>query len=242
MNCRVGALVDTDPKVFMHIEEAVLKRVDLVLLDSLHSAPHLHIDAVKRLKDYRPELQVISGNIVHGDDAGRLVELGVDAIRVGFTGASINDGYAITGCGRAQAAAVADCALAVKGSGVPVIADGGIASVRHMVLAFALGASAVMMGSMFAQLVESGAPFVDRNQKTKHYRGMSRPELLDEELLAEGTEKIVAVSGTLPEMVEIWTKQLCVAFARAGADSIDMLHMNATLERHCRGGFSKDNK
>ena len=95
-------------------------------LDTLHHSPHLHLAAVSGLKDRFPHLKIISGNIVHGDDCQALHEAGVDAVRVGMTSASINQGRALVGCGRKQAAAVKDCAEAASALDLPLIADGGI--------------------------------------------------------------------------------------------------------------------
>ena len=234
----VGALVSTNPAGLVHLKDSVLDKVDVVLLDTLHSAPHLHLDCIRALRDLRPTLQIISGNVVHEDDAQRLAELGVDAIRVGFTGASINDGYAMTGCGRTQAGSVAACAKAVSGSGTPIIADGGISSVGEMVLALAVGASTVMMGSMFAGMIESAAPFVDGTHTQKLYRGMSRPGLIDQDLLAEGKVRTVNVSGPLAAVTDEWARTLRVALARAGAASIEALHSMGTIEHRMNGRSS----
>jgi IMP dehydrogenase len=149
-----------------------------------------------------------------------------------MTSASINLGWERTGCARGQAVSVKECADVAKRFRIPVIADGGIRHVRHIVIALALGADTVMMGSMFSGLAESAAlTRVDsKGNMVKTYRGMSRQALIDSDFIEEGTSREIAVIGRFHDVIGEWARTLGIAISRAGADSIEDLHAAAMLE------------
>lgn len=229
---RLGLLISPDLSQLDPIFPLFADTISVVALDTLHWSPHLHLEAVQALKDRFPHLEIISGNVVFGEDCRALIEAGVDAIRVGMTSASINRGRELTGCGRRQASAVWDCAKMTSELGIPLIADGGISSISDVAIAFALGADTVMMGQMFASLPESAAPTKVNasGQTVKVYRGMSRKETIDNELIPEGIAKELLLASGFDETIADWLRVLKLAIARAGFNSLKTFKMSALLE------------
>ncbi|EWH00416.1 hypothetical protein Q427_19625 [Halomonas sp. BC04] len=213
--------------------------IDFIALDTLHFAPHRHLDAVRYIRQSIKRIGIISGNIVHSTDAQILIDEGVDVIRVGMSAASINRGEMMTGCGRSQLGAILDCASVCNRAGVPLISDGGIQTPADAFKALACGASAVMMGKVFAALEESGAEAVlYENAPHKIYHGMSRPGMIGDDMVPEGVEKLVPVSGTVRGFLSSWTKALRTSISRAGSSSIEELWKTATLE--IKSAFSRE--
>ena len=230
---RLGLLLSPDPATWAPFRQFLGTQIALVALDTLHHKPHMHLQAIARLADEFAGLQIISGNVVTGRDCEALVAAGADAIRVGMTAASINRGRALLGCGRSQGAAVMECARATAGLDVPIIADGGIASVADAVIAFALGADSAMMGRMFAAIEESAATtsLDEAGVPIKRYRGMSRPGLISDELVAEGSERAIPLAGSFDQVVGEWTSAVRLAIARSGQRSLEHFRQAAWLER-----------
>lgn len=226
----VGVLLSPKAAISGKKVDGFTESADIIFLDTLHSAPDLHLRAVEILKDRLPGISVVSGNVVHPHDAEALIEAGVDTVRVGMTSASINDGYYMTGCARSQAAAVYECSRICRKHSVPVLADGGIQNIGQLAIAFALGADTVMMGKMFAALMESAAPFDENDRNRKIYRGMSRVGLVDPDLLVEGRTESIEVSGTFDAVVSNWCSCLKVAISRCGAVSIADLQSKGEFE------------
>jgi IMP dehydrogenase/GMP reductase len=229
-NASVGVLISPKAAISGRKEDGYVEGADVVFLDTLHSAPDLHLTAVSVLKGRLPDTGVVSGNVVHPEDAAALVDAGVDAVRVGMTSASINDGYSMTGCARSQAVAVHECAAVCREHSVPVLADGGIRNVGQLAIAFALGADTIMMGRMFAALAESAAPFDAHDRNLKTYRGMSRNGLVDPDLLVEGRIERIEVSGAFDSVVAHWRNCLKVAVSRCGAKSLEGLRSAVEFE------------
>lgn len=230
-NAQLGILLPPVPSIMDEWLKRVGDKVDFVALDTLHFHPHLHLAAVKHLRKSCSDLPIISGNVTEREGALRVIEAGVDALRVGMTSASINRGEVLTGCGRSQLAAVLDCAQPCRDACIPLICDGGIASPDKAVKAFALGANAVMMGATFAATDESSAPLVEVDGALrKLYTGMSQAGKISSELLAEGVSRHLEPAGTVEMLLQQWISICRIAISRAGATSIDHLQSKCIFE------------
>ncbi|HKS26986.1 MAG TPA: guanosine monophosphate reductase [Pyrinomonadaceae bacterium] len=227
-----GVLVKTDFDLLPHIEKLVEADVDFVAIDSLHSAPELHLPFIGKLKESFPELAIMSGNVVHPDDCLALIEQGVDGVRVGFSAASINVGRVLFGTGRSQVKAIYECARVCKAHDVPLIADGGLNSTGDLAIAFALGADCLMMGRMFAACTDTPGEFIEDKdgRKMKLYKGMSRKDLLSGGMIAEGVELLLPCTEDLKQFTARIASHLQVSVARAGATSLADLYKEGILE------------
>ena len=170
---RVAAGVGITADVLERVKALVAESVDAVVLDSAHGHSKNIVTALKNIKAHFPELDVIVGNIATAEAAKMLVEAGADGVKVGIGPGSICTTRIIAGVGVPQLTAIYDCASAIKGSGVPVIADGGLRYSGDCVKALAAGGDCVMVGSMFAGTEESpGETIIYNGRKFKTYRGM----------------------------------------------------------------------
>jgi IMP dehydrogenase len=178
---RVGAAVGVTPDLIQRVEALLKSGVDVVSLDTAHGHSRGVIEAARAIKDKFPNLDVIAGNIATGAAAKALAEAGVDAVKVGVGPGSICTTRIIAGIGVPQLSAVIDAAEALKGTGIPVIADGGIRYSGDVTKALAGGASTVMIGSMLAGTDEApGEIVIYEGRKFKAYRGMGSVEAMEE--------------------------------------------------------------
>ncbi|MEY3025428.1 MAG: hypothetical protein RLZZ238_325 [Planctomycetota bacterium] len=167
---RVGAAIGV--RQFERAEQLVAAEVDVIVIDTAHGHSRNVIDTVKGVKE-RFDIQVIAGNVGTADGAKALIDAGADAVKVGIGPGSICTTRVVTGVGMPQITAVMEAVKAAEAAGVPVIADGGIRQSGDIAKAIAAGASAVMLGSMFAGLHESpGEVVLHRGRRFKSYRGM----------------------------------------------------------------------
>ena len=199
------------------IQALIDAKVDAIVIDTAHGHTKGVIDMLKRVKKEHPDLEVVVGNIATAKAAVELVKAGADAVKVGIGPGSICTTRVISGVGVPQLTAIYDVAKAVKGSGVTVIADGGIRYSGDIVKAIAAGADTVMMGSLLAGVEESpGETIIYNGRKFKSYRGMGSVEAMQQgskdryfqdveddiqKLVPEGIVARVPFKGTLAEVV-----------------------------------------
>lgn len=178
---RVGAAVGVTPDIIERIELLKTAGVDVISIDTAHGHSKGVIEACKRVKSTFPELETIVGNVATAEAARALVDAGADAIKVGVGPGSICTTRIIAGVGVPQLSAVYEAAKAIKGSGVPIIADGGIRFSGDVVKAIVGGASSVMIGSLLAGTEEApGEVIIYEGRKFKSYRGMGSLEAMED--------------------------------------------------------------
>jgi IMP dehydrogenase len=176
---RVAAAVGVTHDTMERVAALVEAGVDAIVIDTAHGHTKGVVDQLKSVKAKFPELDVVVGNIATAEAAKYLVEAGADAVKVGIGPGSICTTRVIAGVGVPQLTAVNEVAQAIAGSGVPVIADGGIRYTGDIVKAIAAGADIVMLGSMFAGVEESpGETIIFEGRKFKSYRGMGSIEAM----------------------------------------------------------------
>ncbi|WON92160.1 IMP dehydrogenase [Sphingobacterium sp. Lzh-3] len=235
----VGAAVGVTPDTLDRVEALVKAGVDVVTIDTAHGHSKGVIDKLKLVKSQFPELQVIVGNIATGAAATALAEAGADAVKVGIGPGSICTTRIIAGVGVPQLYAVYEVAKALKGTGVPLIADGGIKQTGDIAKAIAAGASTIMAGSLFAGVEEApGETIIYEGRKFKSYRGMGSIEAMEKgskdryfqdveddikKLVPEGIVGRVPYKGTLAEVVYQYIGGLRASMGYCGAATIEKL-------------------
>ena len=176
---RVAAGVGVTHDTLERVAALYEAQVDAIVIDTAHGHSVYVVDMLRKVKAKYPNLDVVVGNVATGEAALMLVEAGADGIKVGIGPGSICTTRVIAGVGVPQLSAVYDVAKALKGTGVPVIADGGIRYTGDIVKAIAAGADSVMAGSMFAGVEESpGETIIYNGRKFKSYRGMGSLEAM----------------------------------------------------------------
>ncbi len=236
---RVGAAVGVTNDILERTTALVEAGVDAIVIDTAHGHSQNVIDKLGMVKKAYPKLEVIVGNIATAEAARMLVDAGADAVKVGIGPGSICTTRIIAGVGVPQLSAIMNVAEELKGTGVPVIADGGIRFTGDIVKAIAAGASSVMLGSMFAGVAESpGETVIYQGRKFKTYRGMGSLEAMkkgskdryfqdsendDKKLVPEGISGRVPFKGYLSEVMHQLVGGLRSGMGYCGSKDIEAL-------------------
>ena len=236
---RVAAAVGVSGDVMERTAALVQNQVDAIVIDTAHGHSKGVIDTIKRIKKLYPDLQLVVGNIGTGEAAKALVEAGANAVKVGIGPGSICTTRIIAGIGIPQLTAVYNVANAIKGSGVPVIADGGIRYTGDIAKAIAAGAHSIMAGSLFAGVEESpGDTIIYEGRKYKTYRGMGSIEAMQhgskdryfqdmeediKKLVPEGIVGRVPYKGTLSEVIHQMVGGLRAGMGYTGSKDINAM-------------------
>ncbi len=237
---RVAAGVGVTGDSMDRVDALVAAGVDAIVIDTAHGHSKGVVTILKAVKAKYPNLDVVVGNIATGDAAKYLVEAGADGVKVGIGPGSICTTRVIAGVGVPQLSAVYDIAKALEGTGVPLIADGGIRYSGDIVKALAAGAYSVMLGGMLAGVEESpGETIIYNGRKFKSYRGMGSLEAMEKgskdryfqademdakKLVPEGIAARVPYKGSLYEVVYQMIGGLRAGMGYCGAANIDQLH------------------
>ena len=170
---RVAAAIGATGDFKERADELVKARVDCLVIDTAHGHSVRVIEAVREIKRRYPDAQLIAGNVGTGDGTRELIDAGVDAVKVGIGPGSICTTRVVTGAGVPQISAIQSCVAAARGTGVPIISDGGVKFSGDMAKAIAAGADVVMIGSLFAGTEEApGEVILYQGRSFKMYRGM----------------------------------------------------------------------
>jgi IMP dehydrogenase len=251
---RVAAAVGVTKDTLERIEALVKSDVDAVVIDTAHGHSLRVVDVLKKAKKKFSSLDIIVGNIATAEAALALVKAGADGVKVGIGPGSICTTRVIAGVGVPQLSAIFNVAGALKDTGVPVIADGGIRYSGDIVKAIAAGASSIMAGSLFAGVEESpGETIIYNGRKYKSYRGMGSIEAMQQgsgdryfqdseddilKLVPEGIVAQVPFKGSLSEVVYQMVGGLRAGMGYCGAGSIPEL-MNAKFVRVTSSGITE---
>lgn len=252
---RVAAALGVTGDVLERAEALVNAGVDAVIIDTAHGHTKGVVDVLKQVKTKFPEIDVVVGNIATPEAALYLVENGADAVKVGIGPGSICTTRVVAGVGFPQFSAVLEVAAALQGTGIPVIADGGVRYTGDIPKALAAGASSVMLGSMLAGTKESpGETIIFEGRKFKSYRGMGSVEAMKEgskdryfqdveddvkKLVPEGIVGRVPYKGELNESMQQFIGGLRAGMGYCGAATIEILQASSRFVRLTSSGISE---
>ena len=252
---RVAAGVGVTYNTMERVAALYEAQADVIVIDTAHGHSIHVVNMLKKVKEEYPDLDVVVGNIATGEAARMLVEAGADGVKVGIGPGSICTTRVIAGVGVPQLSAIYDVAKAVEGSGVPVIADGGLRYSGDIVKALAAGADAVMAGSLLAGVEESpGETIIYNGRKFKAYRGMGSLEAMQhgskdryfqdmeddiKKLVPEGIAARVPYKGTLAEVVYQMIGGLRAGMGYCGAKNIDDLRKNSEFIKITGAGLAE---
>ena len=251
---RVAAGIGVTADSLKRAEALVKAGADAIVIDTAHGHSKGVVSVLKEVKAAFPEIDVVVGNIATGEAAKFLADNGADGVKVGIGPGSICTTRIIAGIGVPQLSAVYDVAKALEGTGVPLIADGGIRYSGDIVKALAAGAYSVMLGGMFAGVEESpGETIIFNGRKYKSYRGMGSLEAMEKgskdryfqagvtdnkKLVPEGIAARVPYKGTLYEVVYQMLGGLRAGMGYCGAPTIEKLH-SAQFTRITNAGVAE---
>jgi len=241
-----GAAIGATGDFLERAQELVRRKVDVLAIDTAHAHSLRVIQAVKAVKKALPDVQLVVGNVGTHEAACELISLGADGIKVGIGPGSICTTRIVSGAGVPQLTAISECSRATRGSGVPLIADGGVKFSGDVTKAIAAGADTVMIGSLLAGTDESpGETILYQGRTFKSYRGMgslgamtsgtSGPERYsldpNQKLVPEGIEGRVASKGPLADLVYQLVGGLKAGMGYCGCRSIGQLQEEARFVR-----------
>ncbi|MGD9587859.1 MAG: IMP dehydrogenase [Pyrinomonadaceae bacterium] len=245
----VGATGD-----FLERASALIEaRVDAIVIDTAHGHTSRVIEAVKKIKAKYPEIELVAGNVATAEGTSELISAGADAVKIGIGPGSICTTRVVTGAGVPQIMAIHEAVRAAKGSGVPVISDGGIKFSGDVAKAIAAGADSIMIGSLFAGTEEApGEVILFQGRNFKTYRGMGSIGAMkkgssdryaqegttaDSKFVPEGIEGRVAYKGSVADMVTQLVGGLRAGMGYTGCKNISELQSNARFVRITSAGL-----
>ena len=253
---RVGAALGVTGDYLERAAELVNAKVDVLVVDTAHGHSTRVLEAVGKLKNEFPQVDLVAGNVATFNGACDLLQLGVDGLKVGIGPGSICTTRVVTGAGVPQITAIAECARAATKAGVPIVADGGIKFSGDVPKAIAAGASTVMLGSLFAGTEESpGETILYQGRSFKSYRGMgsiaamtagsgdryaqerevARGEIA--KLVPEGIEGRVPYKGLLADLVAQLVGGLRSGMGYCGSATIEELQAHGRFVRITSAGL-----
>ena len=200
---RVGAAIGATGDFLERAQEMAQQKVDVLAIDTAHGHTTRVMEAIREVKRRLPEMQLLAGNVATGEGARDLIALGIDGLKVGIGPGSICTTRVVTGAGVPQITAIQEASRAAKDTGVPVIADGGIKFSGDITKAIAAGASAVMIGGLFAGTEESpGETILYQGRTFKSYRGMGSLGAMEAGSADRYAQEGLARDKTVPEGIE----------------------------------------
>src|SRR5690625_3054199 len=250
----VGAAVGVTGDAMHRIEKLVEASVDVIVIDTAHGHSRGVIEQVKQVRKAYPSLDIIAGNVATAEATKALIEAGASIVKVGIGPGSICTTRVIAGVGVPQITAIHDCAVAASEYGVPVIADGGIKYSGDIVKAISAGAHAVMLGSIFAGVLESPSDLeVFQGRQYKMYRGMGSVGAMKagskdryfqdsddaKKLVPEGIEGRVAYKGPLADTIHQLSGGLRAGMGYCGTETIDSLRNDGQFIRITNAGLKE---
>jgi IMP dehydrogenase len=249
---RVGAAVGVGPDIEDRVTQLKKAGVVLLVVDTAHGHAQAVLETVRMIKKQHPSLELIAGNIATAEAAKDLLRAGVDAVKVGVGPGSICTTRIVSGSGMPQLTAIADCAKVLEGSGVPIVADGGIKFSGDISKALAAGASVVMLGGLLAGTEESPGETVLYQARTyKVYRGMGSIGAMErgggdrygqsgrpaQKLVPEGIEGRVPYKGPLSAVIYQLVGGVKSGMGYCGCKTIPELQKNASFIRQTVAGL-----
>lgn len=236
---RVAAAVGITPDILERVSALIASDVDAIVVDTAHGHSKGVLDATRLIKSNFPGIQLVVGNIATAHAARDLADAGADAVKVGIGPGSICTTRVIAGIGVPQLSAIYEVSRELRGTGIPVIADGGIRYTGDIVKALAAGAHSIMAGSLFAGVEESpGETFIFEGRKFKKYRGMGSIEAMNKgskdryyqfeeddisKLVPEGIVGRVPYKGSLSEVIHQMVGGLRAGMGYTGSENIEQL-------------------
>jgi IMP dehydrogenase len=250
---RCAAAIGATGDFLERAEALVASRVDAIVIDTAHGHSSRVITAVAAVRAKFPGIEIVAGNVATGDATRALISAGVDAVKIGIGPGSICTTRVVTGAGVPQVTAIKECVDAARGSGVPIIADGGVKFSGDVAKAIAAGADSVMIGSLFAGTEEApGEVILFQGRNFKTYRGMGsigamkkgssdrysqEGTVSDAKYVPEGIEGRVAFKGSVAEMVTQLVGGLRSGMGYTGCKSIAELQTIAKFVRITSAGL-----
>jgi IMP dehydrogenase len=250
---RCAAAIGATGDFLERAEALVNSRADAIVIDTAHGHSSRVIEAIRKIKTKFPEVELIAGNVATAEATKELISAGVDAVKIGIGPGSICTTRVVTGAGVPQIMAITESVNAAKGSGVPIIADGGLKFSGDVAKAIAAGADSVMIGSLFAGTEEApGEVILFQGRNFKTYRGMGSIGAMkkgssdryaqegttrDSKFVPEGIEGRVAYKGSVADMVTQLVGGLKAGMGYTGCRNIEELHKNAKFVRITSAGL-----
>ncbi len=199
----VGAAIGATGDFLERAQELAREKVDVLAIDTAHGHTTRVMEAIREVKRKFPEIQLIAGNVATAEATRDLVALGIDGLKVGIGPGSICTTRVVTGAGVPQITAILECARAAKGTGVPLIADGGIKFSGDITKALAAGAATVMIGGLFAGTEESpGETILYQGRTFKSYRGMGSLGAMEAGSADRYSQELAQPGKSVPEGIE----------------------------------------